>query len=206
VENTATATVQAAEPQDAPEATGSGPESPTGESTQLGRIPPRPEPSPGWIETARPAVVATASAAAIVGIAAVTAGILRGRGAVPVADGESILLSARPRKVVARYLATLGLWESARRAQRFTLTDRRVIIESGLISRASRSLPLSQVTHVDLRTGPWQGFVELSRTAGSGGLRREEIGPLRSIKARAFAEAIIREMAGHTGVRPRLGT
>lgn len=205
MENTATATAHAAELQDAPDETGSGPESLAGESAQLGRFtPPPPEPSPGWIETARPAAVAAASAAAIVGIGAVVAGIMRGRGAVSVADGESILLSARPRKVVARYLATLGLWESARRAQRFTLTDRRIIIENGLISRASRSLPLSQVTHVDLRTGPWQGFVELSRSVGSGGLRREEIGPLRSVKARAFAEAIIREMSGHPGVR--LGT
>ena len=179
MEYTATATGREADQQEPLDAAISAGESGTSGGERPTGSDPSTEPSAGWIETAMPAIVAGASAAVIVGIAAAAAGILRGRASVPVADGEAILFSERPRKVVARYFATLGLWEPARRAQRFTLTDRRIIIDNGLFTRASRSLPLSQVTHVHLRTGPWQGFVEFSRgDAGSGGPRREEIGPL----------------------------
>lgn len=112
------------------------------------------------------------------------------------APGESILLSTRPRKVLWRYAATFGLWEGVRRTTRFTLTNRRLIIQEGVLNRGSRSVPLGRIQDVQLAAGPWQGEVEIA-AAGSGGKRsrREAIGPLRSNRARAFADELARAVA-----------
>jgi membrane protein YdbS with pleckstrin-like domain len=106
------------------------------------------------------------------------------------APGESVLLQARPRKVLWRYAATLGLWEGVRRSTRFTLTNRRLIIQEGVLKRASRSVPLGRIQDVQVRTGPWQGSVEIASASGGKRPRREEIGPLRSRSARAWADEL----------------
>jgi membrane protein YdbS with pleckstrin-like domain len=111
------------------------------------------------------------------------------------APGESVLLSTRPRKVLWRYAATFGLWEGVRRTTRFTLTDRRLIIQEGVFNRGSRSVPLGRIQDVQLSTGPWQGAVEIAAAGGSKRARREEIGPLRSNRARAFADELARAVA-----------
>jgi membrane protein YdbS with pleckstrin-like domain len=111
------------------------------------------------------------------------------------APGESILLSTRPRKVLWRYAATFGLWEGVRRTTRFTLTNRRLIIQEGVLHRGSRSVPLGRIQDVQLATGPWQGAVEIAAAGGSKRARREEIGPLRSNRARAFADELSRAVA-----------
>jgi len=140
-----------------------------------------------------PQVVAGAALALGLAAAAVVAASRRASAGVPaVGEGESILLTSRPRKVLWRYALSLGLWEPARRATRYTVTNRRVMIEDGLLSQGARSLPLSRINHVRVRTGPWQGYVEF---AASGGSRNEAIGPLRTPRAREFAHAIMEAMS-----------
>lgn len=111
------------------------------------------------------------------------------------APGESVLVQTRPRKVVWRYAATFGLWEGVRRATRFTLTDRRLIIQEGVLNRATRSVPLGRIQDVQVATGPWTGAVEIAAASGGKRARREEIGPLRSNRARAFADELARAVA-----------
>jgi hypothetical protein len=106
------------------------------------------------------------------------------------------LISTRPRKVGWRYLATLGLWEMARRSTRFTVTDQRIVIEEGILSRTTRSVPLSRIGNVNVTTRLWQGFVDLSGT-GRGGGTRESLGPFRNPVARNLAMLVSHSMGGH---------
>ncbi len=145
-------------------------------------------------------LVAKAGAATVLGAIAVagTAGLLiavagRAGGSLALAPGESVLMSARPRKVVWRYLATLGLWEVSRRSTRFTVTDQRVVVEEGLLDRAAHSVPLSRISDVRVHSGVWQGFVDIASPLRSGS-RRDSMGPLRTPVARAMAAAIARGM------------
>jgi len=110
---------------------------------------------------------------------------------VPLERGESLKLSVRPRKVVGSYLRSAGLWELDRRATRFSVTDRRLLVEEGLVQRSVTAVPLGILQHVVLRTGPWQGWVDVSFPSSSGG-RAERIGPFRSPVARQFAAAVAR--------------
>ena len=129
---------------------------------------------------------------AAVGLLAVAAAALlarKGRAAPPLERGESLALSVRPRKVVGSYLRSGGLWELDRRATRFTVTDRRLLVEEGVIRRAVTAVPLSVLQHVVVRTGPWQGWVDVTFPSSSGrGVER--IGPLRAPVAREFAATI----------------
>jgi hypothetical protein len=137
---------------------------------------------------------AAGTAAVVAGAAALLMLIGRAGGRLQLAPGEQVLLSARPRKVVWRYAATLGLWEVARRATRFTVTDRRVVIEEGLLGRSSRSVPLSRIADVRTATGVWQGYVDLTG-GGRGGTGRTQLGPLRNPVALAFATAVAHGVA-----------
>ena len=136
-----------------------------------------------WPPTATEmARLATATGVLLVAAAAV----LARRASAPVAleRGESLALSVRPRKVFRSYVRSAGLWELNRRATRFTVTDRRLLVEEGLLQRAVTAVPLSVLQHVVVRTGPWQGWVDVSfpRSSSRG---VERLGPFRSPVARA---------------------
>jgi membrane protein YdbS with pleckstrin-like domain len=104
-------------------------------------------------------------------------------------ENEVVTMRIRPRKVMWRYLATLGLWEASRRSTAFTVTNRRVVVETGLLNRHARAIPLPRVQDVAVRTGRWQGFIDVSSRDGS---RDVLIGPLRSPVARRLGSAIAR--------------
>jgi hypothetical protein len=134
-----------------------------------------------------------AASGASVGVAAAAAGVAllvaASRRSLEIDDDESLVMSLRPRRSVGQYLLTLGLWEFTRRSTRFAVTDRRVMIDQGLMRRTTRSIPISSITNVRVVAGPWEGGVELAR-AGTGA-RAEMISPLRSPRAREFARAVI---------------
>jgi hypothetical protein len=146
-----------------------------------------------------PGAKVQAAAGAAVAVAAaglLLASIGRSGGKLALAPGERVLISTRPRKVGWRYLATLGLWEMARRSTRFTVTDQRIVIEEGILSRTTRSVPLSRIGNVNVTTRLWQGFVDLSGT-GRGGGTRESLGPFRNPVARNLAMLVSHSMGGH---------
>jgi hypothetical protein len=110
--------------------------------------------------------------------------------------GESVLFRTRPRRALGRYAASLGLWELSRRSTSFAVTDRRVIVERGLLRRHSHSIPLTGIVSVDVVAGPWQGIVRIGELAGGAG-RSEELGPLRAGSARTLGSTITRAIASY---------
>jgi hypothetical protein len=119
-------------------------------------------------------------------------------------NGGRVLFASRPRKVMWRYVGTLGLWELARRATRFTVTEDDLFVEEGVLRQASQRLPLAAVHTVRVVNGPWQGYVELGGAGGSALLARR-LGPLRTKRARELADVIsmptARERPAHSGRR-----
>jgi hypothetical protein len=103
--------------------------------------------------------------------------------------GERVALSVRPRKTAWRYLGSLGLWEAQRRATRFTVTNNRLVIEEGLLKRVVSGVPLAAIQHVLVRTGPWEGTVDVL-APGARGQSSSRIGPLGPTEARSLAAAI----------------
>ena len=135
----------------------------------------------------------------VVGAAALVA---VSRRSVELDEGEALLLRFRPRRAVGRYLSSLGLWELARRSTQFAVTDRRVVMGDGVVYQRTRSIPLSSIQHVAVLAGPWAGFVELGGRSGP----RERIGPLRSPRARQFANTVLMAAAAVRSSNPPRGT
>ena len=69
---------------------------------------------------------------------------------------------------LARYVFTLGLWAFWRPYHRFILTNQRVIITAGRISKTERSAPLSRIQDAQLDRSPLNGgWVRLSTAAAT---------------------------------------
>jgi len=100
--------------------------------------------------------------------------------------GERVTLTVRPRKTAWRYLGSLGLWELQRRATRFTVTNNRLLVEEGVVKKVVSGVPLAAIQHVLVRTGPWEGTVDV----GARGQSPSKIGPLGPNTARRLAAAI----------------
>jgi hypothetical protein len=130
------------------------------------------------------------SAAAVAGLFALGALVAASpRRELEVGEKETILYIGRPRKVLARYVGTLGLWELVRRSTAFAVTDKRVVVERGLFRRHTHSIPLNAVVDVNVTAGIWHGVVRVSGS-GHGGNVAEELGPLRAGVARKLATTI----------------
>jgi hypothetical protein len=143
--------------------------------------------APGDRDRRKLAMIAGAAVAGAVGVVLLSA---RSSTSGPLAhESEIVSLRVRPRKVAWRYLASLGLWEASRRRTAFTVTDRRVVVESGLLNREAHAIPLRAVRDVVVRTGRWQGFVNVRSLPGAPDVL---IGPLRTPVARRLGSAIAR--------------
>jgi hypothetical protein len=185
-ETAADATTAATNGTDAPEAPSAEPvETPTEQEFEHDRqVTGRTGPSPRTILMAAGATIAGAVALGALTSRATLSG--------PMLDGtEPVAMRLRPRKVLWRYLTTIGLWEATRRRTRYTLTDRHLVVEKGLMNRQVSSLPLARVTDVAVRTGLWQGFVDVIG-ADRDGRTSASIGPLRAPVARRLGEAVAR--------------
>jgi hypothetical protein len=122
---------------------------------------------------------------------AVTARIARRD--VALAHDEHVLFRARPRRDLFRYLLSLGLWEVPRRSTQFLVTERRVIVDRGLLVRHTRSIPLRQISAVDVVQTPWEHDVEIN--GGTGGLGSLRLGPLSARSARHLTAAVAAAIA-----------
>ena len=163
-------------------------EAPTG--TEAGTMAAAEAGTAAWELPTGQAVVRALGGAMVVGLAA-SALLARRRAAPPeLQAGESLRSASGPARSSSRYLLSLGMWELDRRATRFSVTDRRLLVEQGLLHRVVMAVPLSAIQNVLVRTGPWEGWVNVSLPSSQGGATR--IGPLRSGSARRFAAAINR--------------
>ncbi len=131
-------------------------------------------------------------AGAVVAGLAVAAPLLRTarQSHVRLRDDENVMMRIRPRRGVLRYVATLGLWELRRRANRVIVTDQRLLIEDGYLRRVVGSMPLSTVRGVVLRTSVWEAFVNVETAGPRGGKTDIEIGPLSKRVAVELAAAV----------------
>jgi hypothetical protein len=137
----------------------------------------------------------TISAAAIGGLLALGAlAAALPRRELQIGEKETVLYMGRPRKVLTRYVGTLGLWELVRRSTSYAVTDKRVVVERGLFRRRTHSIPLSAIVDVEVSSGLRQGVVRVSGS-GHGGAVSEELGPLRSGAARSLATTIFGAIA-----------
>jgi hypothetical protein len=106
--------------------------------------------------------------------------------------GETVIVVARPSiaAVWPRFALTLGLYGFWRRQNVSILTNRRVLIGRGIISRTEQSLPFARINDaVYVRKGLY-AYCEVASTL-RGRSHVQRIGPLSAHTARRFTEEII---------------
>lgn len=87
------------------------------------------------------------------------------------------------------YVLTLGLWAIWRPRHRIVLTNQRLVVTRGIVSKSERSVPLARIQDVQLRTSPLSGGeVRLSTAGGSLGV--DTIRMLTRADATALADAL----------------
>jgi hypothetical protein len=104
---------------------------------------------------------------------------------------EEIVLEMLPSSwwTLGRFVATLGLWAIWRKRHRFILTNQRIIVSKGIVSKSEQSVPLSRVQDAHMHRSPLTGGRVALSTAG-GSLGVEYIGPLTQADALTFADAL----------------
>jgi len=108
----------------------------------------------------------------------------------PLQLGESVSLVTRPSLASTwpRYLITLGLYSIWRRRQTTILTNRRVLVNRGLVSRTERSIPFQRIHDARFFRRGCVGYADLI-LRGSG--RIERLGPMRPSQARRVASEVL---------------
>lgn len=115
--------------------------------------------------------------------------------------GEQVVLDMLPSAfwTMARYIFTLGLWAIWRSRHHFVLTNQRVLMFQGILTKGERSVPLTRLQDVTLvRSVLVGGFVRMSSAGGTISIQR--IGPLTREDARVFADAIGERIHGGDGL------
>jgi len=105
--------------------------------------------------------------------------------------GETILNEQLPSKfwTTGIYIFTLGLWSVWRKRHRFILTNKRVVVRMGIITKSQVDIPLGRVQDISVVTSVVNGSVIAFSSAG-GSLGVSSIGPLTRAQAREFGECL----------------
>ena len=109
-----------------------------------------------------------------------------------VQEGESVLLVARPAlaAVWPKYLLTLGAYGIWRRRNTSVLTDRRVLIGKGFISRTEHSIPLNRINDAVYQRKGLFAYVEIA-SVRRGRPAVQRLGPLSTRQARQLTDQIL---------------
>lgn len=105
---------------------------------------------------------------------------------------EVVVMVARPSiaAVWPKYVITLGLYGLWRRQNITILTDRRVLVGKGIVSRTEQTLPLSRINDaVYVRKGLY-AYCEIASTL-RGRSHVQRVGPLSVRQARRLTREII---------------
>ena len=110
---------------------------------------------------------------------------------VAVQQGESILMIGRPSIAVVwpKYLLTLGLYSMWRKRNVSVLTDRRVLVGKGILSRSEHSIPIREINDVTYVRKGLSAYCEVA-SMFRGRDRVERLGPLSSRQARRMADEL----------------
>jgi hypothetical protein len=106
--------------------------------------------------------------------------------------GETVVLVARPAiaAVWPKYLITLGIYGLWRRQDVSIVTDRRVLVGKGIISRKEQSLPFARINDaVYVRKGLY-AYCEIASTL-RGRSHVQRVGPLSARQARRFTAEVV---------------
>jgi membrane protein YdbS with pleckstrin-like domain len=105
---------------------------------------------------------------------------------------EHILVALQPSgwPVVPNYIFSIGLYEFWRRAKVYALTDQRVLIRKGRLSKTEQNLPIRYVQDAKMTHSLGIGGVEVS-TAGGAPASLSKMHSLKTSEARQLADAIL---------------
>ena len=105
------------------------------------------------------------------------------------------------------YAMTLGLWTIWRERHRFIITNQRLIVTSGILSKSEKSVQLSRIQDVNVLRSIFTGG-RVTITSAGGALSFRAVGPLSRAKAAEFAEIMMGLIPTHgDGLSsPRQGT
>jgi membrane protein YdbS with pleckstrin-like domain len=106
-------------------------------------------------------------------------------------QGEEIVLDMLPSAfwTAPLYVVTLGLWAVWRPRHHFILTNQRVVVTQGIVTKREKAVPLSRIQDLRLIRSYLIGGRVLMSSAG-GPLSIQTVGPLSRERARAFADAV----------------
>jgi hypothetical protein len=111
---------------------------------------------------------------------------------VDVEHGESVVMVARPAisAVWYKYLITLGVYGLWRSHDVSVITDRRVLVGKGIVSRKEQSLPYARINDASYVRKGLYAYSEIASTLrGRGHVQR--VGPLSARHARRFTAEIL---------------
>lgn len=112
--------------------------------------------------------------------------------------GERIILDELPSAYWTwpLYVMTLGFWIIWRNRHRFILTNQRLIVTAGIVSKSERSVQLSRIQEVNVLRSLTSGG-KVSLTSAGGPLSFRHVGPLSRERARVFAETMTELLSDH---------
>jgi len=105
--------------------------------------------------------------------------------------GEQTILAIHPTAwtLGMAYIFTLGLYELWRRATWFTITDQRVILSKGIVTRTQRSVPVDMIQDATVTTQLGVGWILVTTAGGPASTLR--LGPVTSGIAQEIADTIL---------------
>jgi hypothetical protein len=106
-------------------------------------------------------------------------------------SGESIVMVVRPSRMLSipKYLYTLGLYGIWRKRHVYVLTDHRLLVGRGVVTRTEDSIPTSRIEEVTFFRRGAGAYCRIVVTT-HGRRRLELVGPLLARDARRLTGAI----------------
>jgi hypothetical protein len=108
---------------------------------------------------------------------------------------EPVLVQASPSRIATfyKYLFTLGLYGLWRKRNTSVVTDRRVVMGRGILSREERSIPMSRIVDARYVRRGLHSYATLI-FVDRGRHQAEDVGPLSPRQAKSFTNEILEHL------------
>lgn len=108
---------------------------------------------------------------------------------------EEVVITARPARgaTLHKYVASLGLYGLWRKRKTSIVTNRRILLGSGILRRTERSIPMTHVDDVSFLRRGLNSYAEIT-VNDRGSRRTEEVGPMSPRAARRFMNEVLRRI------------
>ena len=108
---------------------------------------------------------------------------------------EPVLVQASPSRIATfyKYLFTLGLYGLWRKRNTSVVTDRRVVMGRGILSREERSIPMSRIVDARYVRRGFHSYATLI-FVDRGRHQAEDVGPLSPRRAKSFTNEILEHL------------